>query len=166
MVALLSRPHYRTPVKSVVKSNPFMWNWPLKTLGKFSVTAMLREQLALAKARVAQLEIENAELKAKAAVLEAELKLIREQHDQTKQQFKRLQKEHEEEIRTWRTVEFRRGRRTFGVWAAFCPSCHMPVNLKSFTTECSAKCGWVSEMSQFEIQKFLHFLETGEKGDS
>lgn len=140
-----------------------MWkNWALKILGKFSVTAMLREQLALSDAQNAQLKSENDELKAKIAVSEAELKLTCEAHDQTKQQYQRLQKEHEEEVRTWRTVEFRRGKRTFREWAAFCPKCKMPVHINPDylgVPTCSGNCGWTCGMTSRELLEFLKFLE-------
>ena len=123
---------------------------------------MLREQLALSEAKAAKFEAENRELKAKVAVLDAELKLTREAHDQTNQQYQRLQKEHEEEVRAWRTVEFRRGKRTFKEWAAFCPKCKMPVHINPDyigVPACSGNCGWTCGMTSRELLEILKFLE-------
>jgi hypothetical protein len=128
-----------------------MWNWLLKFLSKFSVTAMLREQLSMSHA-------ENKKLREDVASLKAELAIIQLNYDQTNQKYQRLNKEHEEEIYVWRTVEFRRGKRTFGNWAAFCPNCHMPINV-SFNVGCSGNCGWKPEMNRDEISQTLEDLE-------
>lgn len=50
-----------------------------------------------------------------------------------------------EEIRIHNSIEFRKGKRTGGKWAAFCPKCHLPTcNVEGHTdVGCSdTKCGW------------------------
>ena len=124
---------------------------------------MLREQLALARARVTQLEIENAELKTKGAALEAELKLAREEYDKEKAEHQRLKVEHEEEVRVCKTVEFRKGKRTLNRWQAFCPKCHLPLMVSASHefdhVSCSGDCGWTAAITADEILKFLEHLK-------
>src|SRR5208282_2229883 len=132
-------------------------------LGKFSVTALLREQLALSEAKAAKLETENAELKAKIAALQAEHKLTQEALDKEKQEHQKLKDEHKEEIRIWKTVEFRKGKRTFGRWDAFCPKCHMPLFVSPSWdcdhVSCSADCGWKAAADADEILEFQASLK-------
>ena len=101
---------------------------------------------------------ENVNLKEKIALLTAELAVLQLNLQQKEVELQNIQKLHEEEIFIWRTVEFRRGRRTFNNWAAFCPGCHKPVDL-SFVVVCSMNCGWKSEMKKPEIAEFLKNLE-------
>lgn len=115
-------------------------------LSKFSVTAMLREQLALSQARVSQLERENAELKAKIAALEAELKLTRQAYDKTNEEYRNFKEFHIEDVVINESIEFRKGKRTRGEWMMFCPKCHIPTftdyEPKGETVRCSTNCGW------------------------
>lgn len=124
---------------------------------------MLREQLVLAQARVTQLETENVDLKAKGAALEAELKLAREGYDKEKAEHQRLKDEHTEEIRVWKTVEYRKGKRTLDKWQAFCPKCHLPLMVSASYefdhVSCSADCGWTAAITADEILKFLEYLK-------
>jgi FtsZ-binding cell division protein ZapB len=140
-----------------------MWTWVLKIADKVSGAAMLREQFALAQARVTQLEIENAELKTKGAALAAELKLAREDCDQEKAEHQRLKDEHEEEVRIWKTVEYRKGKRTLNKWQPFCPQCHLPLMVSASHefdhVSCSANCGWTAAISADEILKSLEYLK-------
>jgi hypothetical protein len=140
-----------------------MRTWALKIAGKVSGAAMLREQLVLAQARVTQLETENVELKAKGAALEAELKLAREGYDKEKAEHQRLKDEHTEEIRVWKTVEYRKGKRTLDKWQAFCPKCHLPLMVSASYefdhVSCSADCGWTAAITADEILKFLESLK-------
>jgi hypothetical protein len=140
-----------------------MRTWALKIAGKVSGAAMLREQLVLAQARVTQLETENVELKAQGAALEAELKLAREGYDKEKAEHQRLKDEHTEEIRVWKTVEYRKGKRTLDKWQAFCPKCHLPLMVSASYefdhVSCSADCGWTAAITADEILKFLEYLK-------
>lgn len=142
-----------------------MWGWLLTIksgLSRFSITAMLREQLALSESRAVKLDSENVDLKSQVAALSSEVKLANESLHQKAEQYERLQKEHEEEIRIWRTVEFRRGKRTFGYWVAFCPKCKMPVHDNGFSNiSCSGNCGWKCEMQSKELNRCLEELEKG-----
>ena|ERR1017187_7790619 len=130
--------------------------WDFVTSGKASVIAMLREQLAAANSRIANLEKENSDLESIIAVLQAGLEAERENHNQTKQKYERLQKEHEERVFLFRGVEYRKGRRSNGSWLAFCPKCqvvlHNEFNLDNY---CLAGCGWKSPISWGEIESIL-----------
>ena len=89
-----------------------MWAWlgfGKHLAGKFSVTAMLREQLALSEARVTKLESDNAELKAKIAVLEAQLNLTQQAHQKLEKEYGDFKEEHKEVVVVWGGIEFRRG---------------------------------------------------------
>lgn len=66
-----------------------------------------------------------------------------------------------EDLRIYRLIEFRRGKRTGSKWKPFCPKCHMPVGASWVkgkpTAICSAHCGWraVIPDSLTEISKEL-----------
>ena len=56
-----------------------------------------------------------------------------------------------EDVRIYKAIEFRQGKRTGQNWMAFCPKCHMPAqrvgiaNARggfSGAVTCSARCGW------------------------
>jgi len=141
-----------------------MWHWILaakNALTRVSVSAMLREQLSLERARSAELERQVSTLKSENAELRAQLAIVRADHKQTQQELDRLKEEHSEQIHIWKTVEYRRGKRTFGLWQAFCPKCHMPLRLTEpyHLTVCSAHCGWDCQMECKEIFGFLKHLK-------
>lgn len=136
-------------------------------LGKFSVTALLREQLALSEAKVAKLETEKTEFTATMATLTAELKQTQTDLCREKRQHQQLKDEHKEEIKVWKTVEFRKGKRTFGRWEAFCPKCHLPLfvspSWESNHVSCSADCGWKPDIDAGELEVFLgHLAKQGD----
>src|SRR6266446_10046687 len=123
-----------------------MWAWVVTTkhaLSKVSVAAMLREQLALEKAKGSKLESEVKDLKAQLATEQSN-------HSKTSQELQKLQAEHEEEVRVWDAVEFRRGKRTFDRWKPFCPKCHLPLYRGSLVMMCSGNCGWSCNMKPDE----------------
>lgn len=137
--------------------------WIKSIAGKFSIVALLREQLALAQVKIVNLEAENADLRAKVASLTLELKQAQMNLSQEKQQHEALKEEHIEEVRIWRTLEFRRGKRTFWNWAAFCPKCKMPVHSENeFLVVCSSNCGWKCGMNADEAVEILELLQGGE----
>jgi len=80
-------------------------------------------------------------------VLERDVSLM-EENSQLKKQLTDSQAE---EIRIFRGIEFRRGKRTRDKWQPFCPKCHMPSQYSSIMSPtgfpspamvCSAHCGW------------------------
>jgi hypothetical protein len=82
-----------------------------------------------------------------ADTLERDVSLM-EENAQLKKQLTDSQVE---EIRIYRGIEFRRGKRTHGKWMPFCPKCHMPSQYSSAVSPsgfpspaivCSAHCGW------------------------
>jgi hypothetical protein len=59
-----------------------------------------------------------------------------------------------EEIRIHSAIEFRRGKRTGGVWMPFCPKCHMPAR-RDLGIFCSAECGWNSDLSSEDLPRIV-----------
>ena len=75
-----------------------------------------------------------------------------------------------EDIQIHLTIEFRRGKRTGGVWMAFCPKCHQPVNDVVYASGdrwavCSSSgCVWVgaelpAEMASVAAELPQHSLQ-------
>jgi hypothetical protein len=64
-----------------------------------------------------------------------------------------------EEIRIHHMIEFRRGKRTAGQWAAFCPKCHMPAvpDADQTAIECSTNCGWMAPLGR-SLESFVSEL--------
>lgn len=129
------------------------------TIKNLPVSDVIRERLNLALDQLAEAEKQNGALKKAKGALEAQLDSERRDHDQTRQELQRIKAEHAEDVRIYESVEFRRGERTGGRWAAFCPNCHLPatefpaipamsapgiVSLPSpLTVQCPTnKCGW------------------------
>jgi len=79
-----------------------------------------------------------------ADVVERDVRLMEENAELKRQ----LAESQEEEIGIHSAIEFRRGKRTGGVWMAFCPKCHMPTNLihDGSGIMCSTECGWIAAM--------------------
>lgn len=81
-------------------------------------------------------------------IVERDVRLVQENAELKKQ----LAESQAEEVRIYRGVEFRRGKRTGGKWMAFCPKCHMPAQNgskpilyshdRAKVVFCSAICGW------------------------
>lgn len=125
-------------------------------LSKFSMTALLREQLAVAKARNSELESENKEVRVKFGLEQAS-------HQKTREELERLKHEHAEDVRIWQGVEFRRGTRTGGRWTAFCPKCHSPIVRGSvLNVRCSANCDWSCNLTPEEVNEAIAALNQTE----
>ena len=77
-----------------------------------------------------------------ANVVERDIGLVQE-NAELKRKLEDLQSE---EIRIHPTgIEFRRGKRTDGKWAAFCPVCHLPADTTTGFVKCpNSKCGWTT----------------------
>ena len=134
------------------------------TLKEIPMADILRERLSLALDQSAAFERQVGELQSKVGGLDAQLERERADHKQTREELRRLKEEHEEEIRVFSTTEFRRGKRTGGVWMAFCPKCHLPAGQRKSDhfVFCSATCGWhgiwpgiplASLISQMEVSR-------------
>ncbi len=123
-----------------------MWDLVLGKLSKLSVVASLREQLVLEKAK-------GSELKSEVQTLKAQLASEQSNHSKTSQELQKLQAEHEEEVRIWDAVEFRRGKRTFDRYKPFCPKCHMPLYGGGLVMVCSGNCGWSCNMKPDEASQ-------------
>jgi len=59
-----------------------------------------------------------------------------------------------EEVRIHSAIEFRRGKRTGGIWMPFCPKCKMPAR-SDFGIFCSAECGWVSALPSEDLPRVI-----------
>lgn len=120
-----------------------------KLITEHGSAAILNQQLAFAKERFAELERKVSELQTQTGRLEGQLERERLDLQNSRMELKRLQDEHLEEIRINQAIEFRRGKRTGGVWLPFCPKCHMPAvefgDQRGAT--CSVKCGWLTRLS-------------------
>jgi hypothetical protein len=107
------------------------------------ISDILKARLELAFDRAAELESKVETLQKENANLHAQLEIERLNHKNTRDELQRLKDEHAEETRIHNSIEFRRGKRTGGVWMAFCPSCHLPCDMSKGLLLCSdQKCGW------------------------
>ena len=117
-----------------------------KLITEHGSAAIIAQQLAFAKEQFVALERKASELEREIGKLEAKLQREQLDRNEAQQELKRLQEEYEEEVRIHRCIEFRRGKRTGGEWAAFCPKCHMPVMQfqSAIYANCSdnLKCKW------------------------
>jgi hypothetical protein len=117
-----------------------------KLINEHGSATILGQQLEFARDQYSALERQVTDFQAKAAKLEAQLEIERANHNEIKQELQRLKEEHAEEIRIHRMVELRRGKRTGGVWMAFCPKCHLPAGYDEGSgglVYCpSGNCGW------------------------
>jgi hypothetical protein len=108
--------------------------WFEKLITEHASAAIMEKRLALK-------DGENLQLKAKIKTFEA---------SQQKQNVEA------EEIRLHKGIEFRRGSKTSGKWAAFCPKCQLPAQQIYRTVfektnrvvTCSGSCGWKIYMQE------------------
>jgi hypothetical protein len=116
-----------------------------KLINEHGSAAILKQQLDFARDQYSSMERTVEEWRSKAAKFEAQLEIEREAHSAARDALKTLKSEHEEEVRIHKLVEFRRGKRTGGVWQPFCPKCHSPVACtleQKFFAHCTSSCGW------------------------
>jgi hypothetical protein len=107
------------------------------------ISDIVRERLSLALDRLSDAEAKIEALQTEKGSLHAQLDRERLDHKQTQVELQRLRDEHSEEIRIHTGIEFRRGKRTGGVWIPFCPICHSPADLTSGVVGCAnSKCKW------------------------
>jgi hypothetical protein len=89
-----------------------------------------------------------------ADVIERDVRLM-EENAKLKQELTEAQAE---EIRIQNAIEFRRGKRTGGVWMPFCPRCKMPARL-DLGIFCSGECGWNSDLSTNDLPRVIAQLK-------
>ena len=126
-----------------------------KLINEHGSAVILSQQLAFAKDQYAALEKQVNDFQGKVAKLEAQLEIEQSNHKETKQALERLKDEHAEEIRVHRGIEFRRGKRTGGIWIAFCPVCHTPADTTALVLCANQKCKWHLILSGNEIPKII-----------
>jgi hypothetical protein len=85
-----------------------------------------------------------------ADVVERDVRLM-EENAELKRQLAETQAE---EVRIHSTIEFRRGKRTGGVWMAFCPNCKMPARADCGIF-CSASCGWIADLPSRDLPRII-----------
>ncbi len=130
------------------------------TLKELPISDVLRERLSLAFDFSAQLEAKIEVLQSQNAELKAQLEIERVNHQKCQQELGRLRKEHEEEVRIFHAIEFRRGKRTGNQWVAFCPRCHMPASFeRSSRPMCSdPRCDWGGDIDCKELSNIIKQL--------
>ena len=130
------------------------------TLKEIPMADILRERLSLALDQSAVLERQVGEFQTKVGRLEAQLEIMHADRDKAQEQLRTLQEAHQEEVRVLNTVEFRKGIRTGGKWAIFCPKCHLPASLDGSVPYCSDRgCGWTGSVGTGTLLSFATTLQ-------
>jgi hypothetical protein len=125
------------------------------------VSDILRERLSLALDQASASEKKLEELRTENADLKAELKLARFDLTKKGEELTTLREAMKEEVRIFRSIEFRRGARTGGRWAAFCPKCHCPAQAHELLeyVHCSDhKCQWISPVIGHDLETVIASL--------
>jgi TolA-binding protein len=133
-----------------------------KLITEHGSAAILSQQLSFAKDQFSDLEGKVSDLQTQVGRLEAQLERERADHKQAREDLQRLKDEHAEEIRIHRFIEFRRGKRTGGKWAAFCPKCHAPVANQDGYIDviCSDRaCKWHVRLDDISLSQAIKELE-------
>jgi len=87
-----------------------------------------------------------------AEMLERDLRLIEENSELRRE----LAAATAEDVRIHCGVELRKGKRTSGKWAAFCPKCHMPATEGEYQDAfCSVDCGWRSGVLPSDLESMV-----------
>lgn len=126
------------------------------------VSDIVRERLSLALDRLSDAEAKIETFQTQVGSLTAQLERECADHQQADRELQRLKEEHAEEVRIHRSVEFRRGQRTGGKWAVFCPKCHLPAAMPSehgqYLSCSDGSCHWASDISRHEVEQFIRHL--------
>jgi hypothetical protein len=69
-----------------------------------------------------------------------------------------LKKEHEEEVQVRDGIVFKRGKRTGGIWMAFCPVCERPADTTILVKCPDTKCKWQAIKSKKQIDEIISHL--------
>lgn len=130
-----------------------------KLITEHGSAAILGQQLAFAKDQFAQLERKVSDLQTQAGHLEAQLEREQLDHKMAREESQRLHEEYAEEIRIHSAIEFRRGKRTGGVWIPFCPQCRMPATFDDDArVACSLGYPWSCNVSKPELGAIISSL--------
>jgi len=132
-----------------------------KLITEHGSAVILSQQLSFAKDQFSDLERKVADLQTQIGRLDAQLEREREDHKLARADLQRLKDEHAEEIRIYRSIEFRRGKRTDGKWLPFCPKCHMPAGWTQkhgSLVGCTAGCGWVTNQMASHLEDLCREL--------
>ncbi len=125
-------------------------------LKNLPISDIVRERLSLALDRLAEAEAKIDTLQLQNGSLQAQIERERLDHKQTREELQRLKDEHAEEVRIHKGFEFRRGKRTGGVWMAFCPTCHLPADTTTGVVRCAnTKCGWTPLLSDKQLREWI-----------
>jgi hypothetical protein len=127
------------------------------TLKEIPMSDILRERLSLALDQSSDAQRQIAALQTDYGSLKAQLERERSDHEITKQELQELKDKHAEEIRIFRMIEFRRGKRTGGVWAPFCPKCHAPALTEGepFVRCTDGNCKWYTMVSVNSLEEII-----------
>ena len=128
-----------------------------ETLKEIPMSDILRERLSLALDQSAEAQRQITALQTENGKVQAQLEIERANHQKMQQELKALQETWSEEVRIKRMIEFRRGRRTGGVWAAFCPKCHVPAMIEGhpFVRCTDGGCEWSAMVPVEFVRKML-----------
>lgn len=128
-----------------------------QALVELPISDIVRERLSLALDRLEEAESKMTILQTENGKLQSQLENVTLDRDKAREQHQRLQDEHREDIRIFRSLEFRRGLRTNKEWLPFCPQCHMPVAIadRERNAICTGSCGWTSGLTQAEFREVL-----------
>lgn len=127
-----------------------------KLITEHGSAAILSERLAFAKDQFEQLERKVSDLQTQTGRLEAQLEREQSDHKKDREELQRLKNEHAEEVRVYGSVEFRRGKRTGGVWIAFCPACHTLADQTGGFVKCAdPKCGWEAILADKQVAEMI-----------
>jgi hypothetical protein len=131
------------------------------TLKEIPMADILRERLSLALDRLAEAERQIEILQSQKGQLEFQLQAVTLDYEKAQLELHSIRELHKEEVRIFRSAEFRRGTRTRGQWLPFCPQCHLPANAPQgdFFLACSASCGWCADFDKTELPALLLDLE-------
>jgi len=90
-------------------------------------------------------------------IVERDIRLMEENAELKR----KLEEKDAEETLLKSGIEFRRSKKTGNEWAAFCPKCHLPVKTYGgdYTYECSAECGWVSDVTSSQFNQIIEELK-------
>jgi hypothetical protein len=132
-----------------------------KLINEHGSSVILNQQLAFAKERFAGLERKVAELQTQVGRLEAQLDREMEDHKSTAHKLQQLENTWAEEVRIHYSVEFRKGKRTWDKWAAFCPKCHLPAryDAENYLVTCAdGQCSWAISLGSRPLEQAIREL--------
>lgn len=134
-----------------------------KLINERGSAAVMTQHLAFIKEKYEHLDKQSAELQIRLAKEQALLEREREDHAKTAAELTRVNAEHAEEVRIHTGIEFRRGKRTGGGWAPFCPRCHVPIDRKQGIAQCAdIDCKWTTLVTDHEVARAIEALSSSD----